>query len=121
MLCLPSRHGWPISRFDDVRIDPRARPRWLATGFTPAEARAWTDLDVYPHEARVWRAFGKSLDDARAHRAAGGDPLPPLPPGVELAFGGGSHRSTRAYFVVDPPGTRGRVAEPKEDPFTRLP
>ena len=101
--------------FDDAGIDPRARLKWLATGFAAAEARAWTDLDVYPHEARVWRAFGMTLDDAREHLAAGGDPLPP---GRELGWIGLSDdRRARRYLVIDPPGTRGSVAEQAEDPF----
>ncbi|EWT03520.1 hypothetical protein N865_17035 [Intrasporangium oryzae NRRL B-24470] len=94
--------------FDAVGIERPARLRWVEAGFSAAEARAWTDVDVVAAEARVWRSLGKGPDDARAERASGGGALPL---GVELGWAStGAGRDDVNYGVTDPPGTRGQTA-----------
>lgn len=94
--------------FDVTGIDAAVRHRWVAAGFTPEQARAWTDLDIVAAEARVWRSLDRGPEEARAHRAAGGDALPPGFEGGWAAFG--SDRDDVSYGVTDPPGTRGTIA-----------
>jgi hypothetical protein len=94
--------------YDARGIERRARHRWVEAGFSADEARAWTDLDIVASEARVWRSLGRGPDEARAQRASGGGALPL---GVELGWAAmGSDRDDVNYGVVDPPGTRGGVA-----------
>lgn len=81
---------------------------WRRAGL-PADADAWTDLDIVAAEARVWRSVGLGPEEARAQRAAGGAALPA---GVEVGWGAvGSNRDDVRYGVVDPPGTRGSTAQ----------
>lgn len=95
--------------FDAAALDPEAVIGWVETGFSAAEARAWTDLDILPHEARVWRWGGLGPEDARRQRAVGS--ADPLPAGIEIGWAGfGEGREDRRYSVTDPPGTRGAVA-----------
>jgi hypothetical protein len=94
--------------FAEVGIAADARPLWVEAGFSAAQARDWTEVDVFPQEARLWRAMGLSVDDARWHRAAGGGALPDDVQVGWTAYGPG--RADRNYGVVDPPGTRGRLA-----------
>lgn len=83
--------------------------RWVGSGLTAPQARAWTDLDILPGEARVWRSMQLGPEEARRQREAGSGPLPD---GAEVGwFGYGHHRKDRHYGVVDPPGTRGRLAQ----------
>ncbi|WP_345506834.1 hypothetical protein [Terrabacter aeriphilus] len=97
--------------FDAVGVTVEARTRWVATGFSAAEARAWTDLDVVPAEARVWRSVGIGPEGADAQLASGRDASPPLPSGVAVGWGAmGTGRDDVNYGVVDPPGTRGSAA-----------
>ena len=94
---------------------PSARVRWVAAGFPPDEARAWTDIDIVASEARVWRALDRPIDEARKQRAAGGDVLPA---GVELGWGAmGSDRDDVSDGVTDPPGTRGAAAQSMPEPY----
>ncbi|MEO8518074.1 MAG: hypothetical protein ABI438_02755 [Dermatophilaceae bacterium] len=106
--------------FDEVGVDADARPLWVEAGFTAAQARDWTDVDVLPQEARVWRAMSLGVVDARRHRAAGGGAVPDdVQVGwVEVGWTGhGPGRAARVYGVTDPPGTRGRLAsEPHRHP-----
>ncbi len=95
--------------FDDAGISPVDRLRWVEAGFDAIDARAWGDLGVAANEARVWRSVGKGPDEARGQQAQGSGPLPP---GVAVGwFGYGGSRADRQYGVVDPPGTRGRLAQ----------
>ena len=97
--------------FDAVGIAPRARTRWVATGFSAAEARAWTDLDIVPAEARVWRSDSLGPENAKAQEAVGRHALPPLPSGVVVGWASlGPGRDDVNYGVTDPPGTRGSSA-----------
>lgn len=83
--------------------------RWVESGFTAPQARAWTDLDIFPGEARVWRSMQLGPEEARRRREAGSGPLPD---GAEAGwFDHGHRRDDRHYGVVDPPGTRGRLAQ----------
>lgn len=96
--------------FEDAGLDGPTVTQWVAAGFTAAEARAWSHVDVLPNEARVWRSQGLGPDDARRQKEAGGGELPA---GVALgwmAFGE-NRRETRVYGATDPPETRGRLAE----------
>jgi hypothetical protein len=103
------------SELDSLGITPAARLRWVACGFSAAQARDWTDIDIVASEARVWRGLGKGVDEARAQRAAGGSELPP---GMELGWAAmGPDRDDVNYGVTDPPGTRGGVANKLPEPF----
>ncbi len=94
--------------FDAAGIASAARLYWVAAGFNAGEAGAYTEADVVASEARVWRASGLGPFDAQAHRAAGGDALPP---GEGVGWGAvGPTRDDRTYGVTDPPGTRGATA-----------
>ena len=96
------------SAFDAAGLASAARLYWVAAGFTAEEARAYTEADVVASEARVWRASGWGPSDATAHRAGGGDALPP---GEPVGWGAiGPTRDDRSYGVTDPPGTRGATA-----------
>ncbi|MBC9821306.1 hypothetical protein [Terrabacter sp. MAHUQ-38] len=106
--------------YDAAGISRRVRARWVATGFSPSDARAWTDLDVVASEARVWRSRGLGPGDARAQRDSG--TRGPLPAGFEGGWAAvGPDRDDMNFGVIDPPGTRGQAAAESGDPMWDVP
>lgn len=102
--------------FAAVGLPAAARQTWVAAGFDAADARAYTDFEVYPGEARVWRAHGLGPDDARAQHRDGGGPLPDEAGELGwFAYSTTGDRAQRSYQVDDPPGTRGRLAHEQRE------
>ncbi|MHB1063240.1 MAG: hypothetical protein ACYC1Z_01895 [Georgenia sp.] len=102
VLSWPERELW--ARWQGPSAGTAAASR--ARGRTGEEV---TDLDILPGEARVCRSMQLGPQEARGRREAGGGPLPD---GAAVGwFGYGDRREDRHYGVVDPPGTRGRLAQ----------
>lgn len=79
---------------------------WIQHGFTVSEALVYDEVDVQPNEARVWRSMGLRPADVR--------PGLHLPAGYQRggwAMPAGMRIRDAQHSVMDPPGTRGVIAE----------
>jgi hypothetical protein len=98
-----------LPAFDAAGIDWHDALVWIAHGFDDAAASQWRRLDVTPMLARVWRSVGLTAIDTLSQTHPG-DQVG-LPPGVQIGWHApNDDPRQRHYSVIDPPGTRGRIA-----------